>query len=310
MKYRTLGRTGLKASIIGLGGGGPSRLGKGTKKSKQESITVVQQALESGINFIDTSEIYRTEPIIGEGIKGHDRESLILSTKKAVSGKLTTKNLEKSLNKSLKALGTDYLDIYHLHAVFLEDYEYLYSTILPKLIELKDEGTIRYIGITERFDLDTSHEMLKRAIKDDIWDVMMVGFNILNQSARDSIFPTTIKKNIGVLIMFAVRLALSKPERLNIILEELIERGEINPIKIDKKNPLQFLIHDNGAKSIMDAAYRFCLYEPGVHVVLTGTGNVDHLKENIESFYRPSLPDQDVKKLREIFKNVDSVSAH
>ncbi len=308
MEYNILGRTGLKVSKIGLGGGGPSRLGKGTQKSKMESIEVVRQALEAGINFLDTSEIYRTEEIIGEGIKGYDRESLILSTKKAVFKKVTPQDVESSLNKSLKALGTKFIDIYHLHAVHLGDYDYLYANIVPKLVELRDEGLIRYIGITERFDLDPSHEMLKRAIKDDIWDVMMVGFNILNQTARDTIFPTTIEKDIGILIMFAVRLALSRPERLKVLLNRLIREGKIEPSKIDIKDPLQFLVHDQGAVNLVDAAYRFCAYEPGVHVVLSGTGNVEHLKENIASFYRPSLPDADLRLLREIFKDVDSIS--
>ncbi|MFX1590676.1 MAG: aldo/keto reductase, partial [Promethearchaeota archaeon] len=109
-----------------------------------------------------------------------------------------------------------------LHGVILEDYDYLFSEIVPILQELRDDGKIRFIGITERFDFDTQHKMLQRALQDDVWDIMMVGFNILNQSARELIFPETIKKNIGVLIMFAVRLALSNPERLKEVIKELI----------------------------------------------------------------------------------------
>jgi aryl-alcohol dehydrogenase-like predicted oxidoreductase len=308
MEYTILGRTGLKVSMMGVGCGGPSRVGKGTGKSTKESISLIHHALDSGINIIDTAELYRTENIVGEAIKDRDRESVILSTKKSVFGRLSPEEVEKSINKSMKNLGTDYIDIYHLHAVLPEDYEKVVPNIIITLEKLRNEGIIRFIGITERFDLDPQHIMLRRALKDDFWDVIMVGFNILNQSARDRVFPITIKKNIGVLIMFPVRLALSRTERLKEVFKVLIDKKQINPSDIDLENPLDFLIHDKGAINLVDAAYRFCLYEPGVDVVLSGTGDIEHLKANIESFDSSPLPNEDILKLKNIFKNVDSVS--
>jgi aryl-alcohol dehydrogenase-like predicted oxidoreductase len=308
MDYTILGRTGLKVSVMGIGGGGPSGLGQYSGKSKEESIALVRQGLDAGINFFDTSEVYRTEDIIGEAIKGIDRESLVLSTKKGTLDNLTPDDVRRSLEKSLKNLGTDYIDIYHLHAVRSKNYNYLMSEIAPVLIELKEEGIIRFIGITEYFTGDTKHEMLQKALQDDIWDVIMVGFNILNQSARIHIFPKTIEKNIGVLIMFAIRRALSHPKRLKRILKKLISNNQINSLDIDLSNPLNFLVHSGGAVNLVDAAYRFCRYEPGPHVILSGTGNSEHLKANIESFSRPPLPKEEVEKLKKIFKKVDSVS--
>jgi aryl-alcohol dehydrogenase-like predicted oxidoreductase len=180
--------------------------------------------------------------------------------------------------------------------------------LIPTFQKLKSEGIIRYIGITERFDLDSNHIMLQKALKDDCWDVMMVGFNILNQTAPELVFPHTAKKNIGTLIMFPVRLALSRPERLKEIINELIEKDQLDSSNIDVNNPLEFLIHENGAKNLVDAAYRFCRYEPGADVILSGTGDINHLKANIESFSRPPLPEEDVLQLKKIFQNVDSVS--
>ncbi|MCB0186099.1 MAG: aldo/keto reductase, partial [Caldilineaceae bacterium] len=71
---------------------------------------------------------------------------------------------------------------------------------------------------------------------------------------------------------------------------------------------LGFLLTESDATSIVDAAYRFCRYEPGVHVVLSGTGNPDHLRANIESLSRPPLPDAVVQKLRHIFRNANAVT--
>jgi aryl-alcohol dehydrogenase-like predicted oxidoreductase len=192
--------------------------------------------------------------------------------------------------------------------VILEDYGYLTSEVVPTLQRLREEGKTRFIGITERFNYDPGHAMLQRALQDDVWDVMMVGFNVLNQSARDRVFPEAVEKNVGILNMFAVRLALSRSERLAEVIQELIERKQADPAEIDKDDPLGFLVHEGGAVSLADAAYRFCRYELGTHVILSGTGNPDHLKGNIESFSRPPLPQEDVVRLKHIFRRVDSVS--
>ncbi|MBY9021056.1 MAG: aldo/keto reductase [Candidatus Lokiarchaeota archaeon] len=308
MEYTTLGRTGLKVSVMGLGCGGPSRIGQATGNSEEESIAIVKYGLNSGINFIDTAEVYQTEKIVGKAIEGFNRKDIVLSTKKSTWGTMKPSDVKKSFERSLKNLKTDYIDIYHLHGVILQDYDHLYSEVVPILLELRDQGKIRFLGITERFNPDPHHSMLQRALQDDIWDVMMVGFNILNQSARERVFSSTIEKKIGILIMFAVRLALSRPKRLKECIEELIQNKQINPSVIDKEDPLGFLIHEHGAESVVDAAYRFCLYEPGTHVILSGTGSLDHLKENIKIMQKPPLPKKDVIKLTEIFKKVDSIS--
>ncbi|HDZ19021.1 hypothetical protein LCGC14_0730610 [marine sediment metagenome] len=308
MDYTTLGRTGLKVSVMGIGCGGPSRIGKNTGSSEEDSISIVKYALASGINFIDTAEVYKTEKIVGKAIKDFERENLVISTKKSTWGNIESKDIEKSIKRSLKNLGTDYIDIYHLHGVTLNDYDYLVSEVGPILLEMQDQGKIRYLGITERFNNDPQHKMLQKALYNDIWDVIMVGFNILNQSARDLIFSRASKKDIGILIMFAVRLALSRPKRLLECIDELIKNKQIESSDINRDNPLGFLIHKEGAINLVDAAYRFCHYEPGTHVILSGTGNFDHLKGNIKSFSRSSLPREDLERLKKIFKNVNSIS--
>lgn len=308
MDYTTLGRTGLKVSVMGVGCGGPSRVGQNTGNTVEESIAVVKHALASGVNFIDTAEVYRTEKIVGKAIKDLNRETLVISTKKSTWGNPKPDDILKSFERSLKNIGTDYVDIYHLHGVVLSDYEYLASEIAPILQELRDQGRIRFLGITERFNPDPHHSMLQRALQDDYWDVMMVGFNILNQSARYRVLAKAIEKDIGILIMFAVRLALSRPKRLKECIDELIDKNQIDVSEIDTNNPLKFLIRKDGAENLVDAAYRFCRYEPGTHVILSGTGNLDHLKENIKSLQRPPLPESDVKRLKKIFQNVDSIS--
>ncbi|MBZ0295717.1 MAG: aldo/keto reductase, partial [Anaerolineae bacterium] len=277
-------------------------------KPEANSVAIIREALDKGVNFIDTAEAYRTEGIVGEAIKGIDRDLVVLSTKKSTSreNQLTAQEVQTSLETSLKQLGVDYIDIYHLHGVRLEQYDYLLQEIVPVLQNMRQQGKIGYLGITEAFSADTDHAMLQHALRDDVWDVMMVGFNILNQTAREQIFTRTIPRDIGILIMFAVRLAFSQPDRLRETIAELIERGELDPSLIDAQNPLSFVLDD--AESLADAAYRFCLYEPGTHVILSGTGNIDHLHANLESFERPPLSPEVSERLKQIFAGVDSVS--
>ncbi|MBM4258741.1 MAG: aldo/keto reductase [Deltaproteobacteria bacterium] len=310
MEYTTLGRTGWRVSVAGLGCGGPSRLGTATGKSEQESIAVVRRAVDLGINLIDTAEVYGTETIVGKALAEVPRDRVFVATKKlppSPDHADPTGELRRGLEQSLKRLQTDYVDIYFLHGVRSSQYEFAYKTLVPVLLQMRDEGKLRAIGITEAFINDPQHRMLQQAVATDCWDVMMVGFSLLNPSARMRVFPQTQQKNIGVLGMFAVRRALSQPDKLKTLLDGLRKDGQLAEDACREDEPLGFLT-DHGATSLPEAAYRFCRYEPGMHTVLTGTGNVDHLQENVASLLKPSLPQADLQRLQQLFGKVDSVS--
>ena len=108
--------------------------------------------------------------------------------------------------------------------------------------------------------------------------------------------------------MFAVRRALSQPEKLREVARDLAVGGQTEAGAVDPDDPLGFLVYPGGATGVAGAAYRFCRYEPGIHVVLTGTGNIGHLRENVKSLSRPPLPDADALRLRHLFRRVDSVT--
>ena len=313
MQYTTLGRTGLKVSVAGLGCGGHSRLGQRTGKTEQESIGVVRQALDLGINLIDTAEAYKTEKIVGKAIQGIRRDQIVISTKKlcpSLDSKNPSGELRRGVEQSLKQLQTDYVDVFYLHGVRPKQYQYARDTLAPVLVRLREEGKIRFIGVTEAFIPDPQHAMLELALEDDCWDVVMVGFNLLNQSARQRVFPKTQAKNIGIMDMFAVRNALSRPDHLQKLLTELKDNKQIDPALCDRKDLLGFLTENAKAETIPEAAYRYCRHEPGIDTVLIGTGNVDHLKENVASLLKEPLVQEDRQRLGEIFGQVDSVSGN
>ncbi|MEZ4867233.1 MAG: aldo/keto reductase [Caldilineaceae bacterium] len=308
MDYVTFGRTGLQVSVMGLGCGGPSRIGQSAKKSEAESIAIIRQALDAGVNFLDTAEAYNTEALVGAALQGVDRTQVVISTKKSYRKEISPALVREGLETSLRNLRTDYVDIYNLHGVGPADYPMLRAEILPTFFQLRDEGKLRFIGVSEMFNEDKTHQMMVDSLPDDVWDVAMIGFNILNQTAREKVFPGTMEKNVAVQIMFAVRRALSQRDKLVEALQELIDQGEVDAAEVDLSNPLGFVLEESDAVSLVDAAYRFCRYEPGVHVVLSGTGNLDHLQANIASLCRPPLPEGVVHKLRHIFRNASAVT--
>lgn len=315
MEHRTLGRTGLSVSVMGLGCGGHSRLGLSQNKGDQNAIAIVHRALELGINFIDTAEAYGTETVVGSALaEARARERVVVSTKVSPrrEGTLrTTAEITEAAEGCLRRLQTDQVDILHLHGVATDDYAYCASELVPALKKLQGAGKVRFLGITEAFGADTRHRMLVHAVQDDCWDVMMVGFSLINQSARESIFPTTQAKNIGVLDMFAVRRALGSPGSLKILLDDLAAKGLLPPNAAGDE-PLAFLLDgpDAVAESLPDAAYRFCRDETGVHVVLSGTGSIEHLEANAASLTRPPLPAAVARRLHQIFAGIDSVSGN
>jgi len=135
MKQVKLGKTGLEVGVAGLGSGGSSRLGQGYGFSKVDSIKVIRAALDMGINFFDTAAVYKTEEIVGEGLLGQ-RDEVVISTKVQVikpgssafgDDMAPPKQIREGLESSLKKLQTDYIDIFHLHGVMPNQYDYCLS---------------------------------------------------------------------------------------------------------------------------------------------------------------------------------------
>jgi aryl-alcohol dehydrogenase-like predicted oxidoreductase len=312
MHYKTLGRTGLSVSVAGLGCGGHSRLGQAYGSSVEESVALVKAAMDLGINWIDTAAAYGTEKIVGQAVRDA-RSKVIISTKTAIlpwgepgAAPFTGAQVLEQLEKSLGRLGTDYIDLYNLHGIVHAQLDYVGAEIVPALVKAREQGKIRFLGITEHFGSDTRHAMLTAAVTTNVWDVVMVGFNLLNPSARRNVLRLTQTHNVGVQDMFAVRRALSNAEALATALDRIEQAGQLDREKLDAGDPLGFL--KDGTEGVVDAAYRFCRHEPGIDVVLTGTGKIEHLKANVASINRGPLPPKMLAKLEELFGQVDSVS--
>lgn len=318
MQYTTLGKTGLKVSVAGLGCGGNSRIGLG-KLTEDQSVALVREAMDLGVNFLDTAENYETETIVGKAIKGRPRDSVVISTK-SLLGSISTKGLRgsdagkksgadmvASLDASLRKLDTDYVDIFHLHGLSPSAYDRAMSEVVPALLREKEKGKFRHLAVSETGPRDPEHKMLERAVQEPLFEVIMLAFHIMNQNARAPVLERTQANGIGTLCMFAVRNVFSKPGLLETTIAGLAAEGKLPRELAETKDPLGFLMHEGGAESIVDAAYRFARHEPGIDVVLFGTSSIAHLRSNIDSILRPPLPAADVARVNQMFSHLVGV---
>lgn len=317
MRYTTFGRTGLEVSVAGLGCGGHSRLGTAYGKDDDHAASLVRLAVEHGVNYIDTAASYGTEPAVAKALADLNRDELVISTKAGIGpdekggDPIAADALIARLDHSLATLGIDTVDVYHLHGLVLDQLDHALEHIVPALQRARAGGKVRHLAVSEAFIPDPGHAMFQRLLAEatEAFDVYMVGHNLLNFSARQRVFTATRQHDIAVEVMFAVRRALSRPEALRELVAELIEQGKVDIGAVDRDNPLGFLA-EHEVDSVTDAAYRFCVHEPGCHVVLFGTGNPEHLKQNIASINGEPLPTAVHDRLTALFGAVDHVSGN
>jgi len=313
MDFRRFGRTGLQVSVIGLGTGGPSRLGQNSGVAEPDAIRTVRRALDLGVNLIDTAANYTgSEAILGRALKGVPRDSYVLCTKfgptrgredaGGVPAPLKDEaEMEASLERSLQDLGLDYVDVLQLHGVTPDGYDAVRDRFVPIARRLQAQDKMRFFGITETFgSRDDHHEMLTRALADDLYDTMMVGYNLLTPMPEEHVLPEAQKRDVGVLVMCAVRRAIARPEKLEETIADLKQRGELAADALPDKGPLDWLVR-GPVDSVSSAAYKFAAGHPGVSCVLTGTANEQHLEQNVAAVLGPSLPDDDRQKLVRLF---------
>jgi len=313
MRYRRLGRTGLQVSAIGLGTGGPSMLGQRSGVEQSEAERTVRYALELGINLIDTAADYQgSEAILGQALASVPRDSYVLCTKFKAERRIRhadgtfhdelkpTDDMVASLERSLKHLGTDYVDVFQIHGVPVDLYTEIRDAFVPVAKRLQADGKCRFLGITDAFSDQDCRAQLVRATQDDDFDTMMVGYNLLTPGPEDDVLPAAARRDRGVIIMCAVRRAIARPTTLSALIAQLKEAAELPEDAIPAEAPLDWLVHGE-VESVVAAAYKFAAAHPAVSCVLTGTASIEHLEQNVRAILGPPLPEADRERLRALF---------
>jgi predicted aldo/keto reductase-like oxidoreductase len=200
---RTLGRTGEKVSMVGLGG-----YHIGSQKDEQESIRIIRTALDSGINFLDNCWDYNggeSEVRMGKALRDGYRQRAFLMTK--IDGR-TKKAAAQQIEESLRRLQTDHIDLLQFHEIIrMEDPDRVFAAGggMEAAVEAKKAGKIRYIGFTGHKSPDIHLKMLETADAHQFhFDSVQMPLNVMDahyNSFGKKVLPVLVKKQIGVLGM-------------------------------------------------------------------------------------------------------------
>ena len=310
MHYRTLGRTGLRVSLLSQGTGGPSMFGQRNGLTQAEQDRLIHRGLDIGINLFDTHERYGdSESILGRALSGVARDDYHLVTKWAYprDGVPTgdPEDLTRSVERSLRRLNTDYVEVMLLHGVLPGHHDMVVDRYVPVLERLREQGKIGHIGFSTRYIDDPSQEAAHVGLDHapPVWDVVMLKFGILNQHVARECLPLALKHDVGILNMAAVRIKLPNTELLRQTVVDWKSQGHLSLDEVPDSNPLGWLVHDH-VETVIDAAYKFAADHPAIGSVITGTSNLDHLEANVRAMDVPYLPTADRERLQHLFGHI------
>ncbi|MCX8057644.1 MAG: aldo/keto reductase [Ignavibacteria bacterium] len=267
MPKRILGKTGYQVGIFSLGGQATLEQ-SGTEK---ESIEIINRAIDLGVNYIDTAAAYGrgiSETYIGKVMKDR-RHEVFLATKthdRSYDGSM------KLLEKSLKQLQTNKIDLWQLHNVrTVDDLKKIFANdgAIKALEEARSNGIVRYLGITGHYD----PWVLKKAIDEYDFDCILMALNAAdrhNKSFIDNLLPFAVQKNLGIIGM---------------------------------KIPARGRIFRPDGITTMKQAMEYVLTLP-VSTIIVGISNLKELEENVRiaKNFKP-LTKEEMKHLEDLTKN-------
>ncbi len=289
VERRTLGRTDMRVSVLGFGG---SEIGY-----EQASAGVVTRllnaALDAGLNVIDTAECYvDSEALIGGAVASR-RAECYLFTKCGHPGGFGTDDwrpasLLTSIQRSLKRLRTDYVDLVQLHSC--SEAELLRGDVIVALDQARERGYTRYIGYSG------DGPAARHAIECGRFDTLQTSVSIADQEALDLTLPLARKRNIGVIAKRPLANAAWKTGRKPVSAYHHTYWERLRKLDYD------FIKSDPGAS--IATALRFTLSTPGVHTAIVGTTKPERWQENAATLKAGPLPQAAMDRIRKRWKEV------
>ena len=302
MQYTTLGRTGLRVSRVGLGAGGPSRLGRSRDATLDDMDRLIGRALDLGVNFIDTARTYGTEDAIGRALQARGAADVIVATKAWMYDMADGENPVRkphtdprlvidAVEASLRDLRRDRIDLFQYHGVGRAALDIFVERLLPVAERLREQGKVRFIGLSEQPMFDYPQEMATRACASGLWDSVMVQYGIFDQAGHTCAFPPARANGAGVICMSAARGAL--------VSEEALART-LGKMDVGTPDDLRFLLGEPPG-TWAELAFRFAAASEEIDVVLVGTGDPEHLEAGARAITGAPLPGDHLKWLRDRF---------
>jgi aryl-alcohol dehydrogenase-like predicted oxidoreductase len=309
MKYNKLGNTGLEVSQLGFGAWGIGGDAYGPV-DKNVAITALHFAADQGINFYDTSDLYgsgRSEEILGEAFENR-RDKVILATKfgmlphsgRALPTDFSIGNIRQSLEKSLKRLRSDYIDLYQFHSPTIDTFEN--AEIFDFLETLKKEGKIRAYGGSMRSPADAKTAIEKYGLKST-----QVNFNLIDHRAVESGLTKTAQENHAGVI---ARTPLGFGFLTGTLTEKDLNFGEKDHRRFYPREQLERWLQAPklfdkfyAERNTVSFALRFCMDTPGITTVIPGMSNKDEVIKNLQSLKTAPLKAAEFTEIEQIYRD-------
>ncbi|GIO97273.1 oxidoreductase [Paenibacillus lautus] len=286
MERRPFGRTDMQVSVLGFGG---AEIGKSDQKTVDR---LLHSAIDAGLNMIDTAECYGdSEELIGKALLGR-RDDYYLFTKCGHASGLDFPDwdpvmLAQSIDRSLKRLQVDHVDVIHLHSCSEEILRR--SEVIEVLRRAKEQGKTRYIG----YSGDSTDALY--ALQTGVFDSFETSLNIADQEAIDLTIPLAMKQGIGIIAKRPVANVAWKHQTLseqNYAYSYWVRLNELN---------YDFLAD---VQQGVETALRFTLSTPGVATAIVGTANPDRWEQNAALLEKGQLPEDIYESIRNRWREV------
>jgi aryl-alcohol dehydrogenase-like predicted oxidoreductase len=303
MEYVSIGNSGREVTKIGLGTWQfSSGWGYGKEYNKEDAIRIIHKALDMNINLIDTAEAYgwgESERVIGEAIKGYDREEIIITTKFLPTA-VRSSAINRALKKSLKRLQTPYIDIYLIHWPNpLQE-----GGFLKNMEKMVDEGLIRYIGVS-----NYSQDRLQKAqgkMQNYRIQVDQVNYSMVRNNAETKLLPYAQEEQILIMAYsplaqgwltgkYSVETGSPKGvrRRNRIFRKRNMKRGS------NLLNTLKEIAEEHQV-SVSQVALNWIIRNPVV-VAIPGAKSIDQVQSNVAAI-NFELSGQDVERIKNALK--------
>ena len=283
MKYRTMGKLGVRTSAFGLGcmrfngeASGDSTI------NEEKAISLIRQAIDGGVTYLDTAYVYldkTSEIVVGKALRDGYRDKVTIATKMPRGYVSDRKSMEALLDEELKKLQTDHIDFYLMHGVDKKEWESFKSIGAPEFFDdMKKEGKIRF----KCFSFHGPFEDFEYILNDYDWDMVQLQYNFMDIDNQAGIRGLRLagEKGIPVVIMEGLlggRLS-KAPENVQALYDAF-------PVK----------------RSAVEWAFRWICNHPEVAVVLSGCNEKEQIEENLRIFdtVEAGVMDDDELKLIE-----------
>jgi aryl-alcohol dehydrogenase-like predicted oxidoreductase len=303
IEKRILGKSGIEVTKIGVGlwAIGGDQWGE---VDDRDSLDMIDAALDLGINFFDTADVYgggHSEELLGKAMKGR-RDQFVVATKigwrgfdgdKGASAYDTVEKLIAGVESNLERLQTDYVDVIQSHIDFHDPTMEIFVEGFQKL---QAQGKVRAYGVST-----SDFEYLKALNADNKASTLQIDYSILNRTPEKNIFPYTMEKDIGVLVRGPLAMGILTGKFSK---ETDFEEGDFRRRWVENEDEYQTFLNDlekveklkplTDGRSLAQLAIQFVIQHPAVTLAIPGAKRISQLKENVKAALEPELTPEDL----------------